>query len=163
MLISDNLEHYGKKVICQFIPDDFRKVLLSKGVDYMELPINNTDLCILKYETDGKTKYAVLEMLLTCEEYHQMVYLTESIPDDCNWDLLVRDITAQQERNEPPMKMRSRLKMIFDEKFSMHYGDSLFKVYIKLLDYGYTKDNLMYAAYNDVDKNYIQELLDEIS
>ena len=48
------------------------------------------------------------------EEYWQEVYIIEKIPDDLNWDNIVKDYRWQS-RGDEPMKLPTRARLLYDE------------------------------------------------
>lgn len=69
------------QVISTFFKDDLHKM----GIKYIEVP--NLDYDIVFYRWDGQDRYAVIKQ----GDGFESVYITDSIPLDTNWELLIRD------------------------------------------------------------------------
>lgn len=110
--------HYGIEVIRQVIDKTFTSVLKEAKCQYTELAIC-PEINVIKYEKDGKTKYALIHPLEGSYDYAEAVYITSQTPDDCNWELLRTDIELQKEGKEP-MERKTRLAMLIEnaEKFA---------------------------------------------
>ena len=104
--------HYGSPVSFKYIENDFRDVLSERNIGYIDLPIMDSD--VVKYKFDGVTKYAVIKRDI--EGYK--IYITEVIPDDLDFKLLVEDIDEQRtaiirKQELQPMEQQTKLyKMI---------------------------------------------------
>lgn len=86
----------------------FKDFLKSEKVNYIELPILDQDVV---YYKRGLKKEAYA--LIKSGEYEN-VYITDSIPLDMNWDLLVKDCEAQKS-GKAPMEMVTKAKRIVDK------------------------------------------------
>ena len=82
---ANAFKHYDRVVYCQTIEGHFKDLLRSEGVNYTELPVLDQDVI---YYKRGLKKEAYA--LIKSGEYEN-VYITDSIPLDMNWDLLVKD------------------------------------------------------------------------
>lgn len=163
-------KHYGKSVYKQVIDKDFRSVLRDNNIQYIDLPLLNVD--VIKYEKDGITKYAVIRDLIVPEEFVEAVYITESIPDDCNWESLVEDVDAQEHGEEPAL-MSTKLKHILDmaENMAREKSDDDFMSLMSggvsteelgwaLISMGYNKDKISTMDTSDVDKSLLNDLME---
>lgn len=100
--------HYGSPVSFQYTEKDFRDILTERKINYIDLPILDSD--VVKYKVDGITKYAVIKSVI--EGYK--IYITETIPDDLDFNLLVEDIDEQRTaiiRNQEPCPMQQATKL----------------------------------------------------
>ena len=103
--------HYGVEVVRQIIDGSFTDYLKKEGIKYTELPFDDI---IVTYEKDGVKKYAVIFPLLIPDDYAEKVYVTERIPDDCDWKALVNDVEAQHD-GEEPKKIKTRIRYMLDK------------------------------------------------
>ena len=102
--------HYGKEVMFQEGENSFRETLKKRGVKFTELPIIVSKIknsYVLKYEFEGKTKYAYIIPARETEK----IYTMDAIPDDCDFYKIAID-EIRQSKGEEPMKLKTRAKMI---------------------------------------------------
>lgn len=164
-------KHYGRSVIKQVADGDFRIALKSNKVAYTDLPVVGIDADVIRYNKDDATKYAILQDKRVAGEFWQAVYITESIPDDCDWERLIEDVNGQ-EHGEEPMQMTSKLKTILDMAEDMareHRGfDDILKMSDSvsaeefgpaLLALGYNKDKLQDMDAYDVDSDFLKDIM----
>lgn len=163
-------KHYGKSVYKQVTGKEFRAVLRDNNIQYIDLPLIDVD--VVKYEKDGITKYAVLRELVVPEDYLEVVYTTEFIPDDCDWEKLIEDVD-RQERGEEPAIMPTKLKLILDmaENMAREKSDDDFMSMMSegvsteelgwaLISLGYNKDKISTMDASDVDKDLLDNLME---
>ena len=95
--------HYEEEIICQCTDSHtFEKTLKEKGVKYHYLPLEKEK--VIKYWEDEKRHFAYFHN----ETY---VFITDSIPDDMNWENIYYDYKGQA-HNEEPMKLPTRAKVL---------------------------------------------------
>ena len=91
-------KHYGKEVWRQVLSEtNWVEELKKSGLEYVALP--DIEHEIYKYVKDGKERYALIHYPDVPEEYWQEVYIIEKIPDDLNWDNIVKDYRWEKEEN----------------------------------------------------------------
>lgn len=112
--------HYGIEVVRQVIDESFTSVLKEAKCQYTELAIC-PEINVIKYEKDGQTKYALIHPLEGFYDYAEAVYITSQTPDDCNWELLRKDIELQKEGKEP-MERKTRLAMLIENAEKLAYN-----------------------------------------
>lgn len=106
-------KHYGKDVWVQtFTETNWIDGLKKNGFEYVALP--DIEHEIYKYVKDGKERYALIHYPDVPEEYWQEIYIIEKIPDDLNWDNIVKDYRWQS-RGDEPMKLPTRARLLYDE------------------------------------------------
>lgn len=106
------LTHYGIDVLVQSLDSSFEDDLKKAGIDYALLPV--AEHRIYKYTTQGQTRYALVTFPNVPEEYREDVYITSQIPDDMDWDKLVRD--CQDQGNwEEAMKIPTHARIMYDK------------------------------------------------
>lgn len=106
------LTHYGIDVLVQSLDSSFEDDLKKAGIDYVLLPV--AEHRIYKYTTQGQTRYALVTFPNVPEEYREEVYITSQIPDDMDWDKLVRDC-QDQGNGEEPMKIPTHARIMYDK------------------------------------------------
>ncbi len=102
--------HYGEEITSINIDGSFKRTLKSKGISFTELPIiipKIENSCVIKYETEGRTKFA---FIVPAPEWEH-VYIMDEIPDDCDFCKIVTDENGQI-NGEEPMRMRTRAAMM---------------------------------------------------
>lgn len=169
MAMAKTYLHYGIDVKKQVIDKDFRQGLTDNGISYIDLPVMDVD--VIKYVNNDITRYAVIQDRIVPGEFIQAVYITEQIPDDCDWPKLICDVEAQ-EQGEPAEQMRSKLKMVLDiaegmvrDKQGFNPLTILDKPSIEDIGYAlislkYNKDKLSRMNAHDVDSEFLKDLLD---
>lgn len=177
--MADNFKHYGVEVIHQYITDDsFLHLLERNNVKYQELP---TDKWIVMYTKDDVKRYALIEQRSAPDAYVEEVYITSSIPDDCDWDNLVRDIN-EQKQGKAPMEMETRFHKylkralrnateelgekycndtsVFDPSVPSIPDDELYQCAARYMSfYGYDKERIKNADTHDVAQNSVEVVL----
>lgn len=170
--------HYGEKVLYQFGGEgfDFGEMLEKSGMEYGFLPVfyqQNQSVAVAYYVKDGVKKYAVWDDM--------DVYMTEKIPDDCNWINLIEDVQGQM-RGEEPQKLKSRFAVAVelavakgrDRIYNRHdcnpmdimflpenEEDEIFWVAkYELIDYGYSVDYIKCHAETDANEDYVKKILE---
>ena len=111
------LTHYRKEVIYQVISSFFKEELKKAGIIYTEAPDLKHD--VISYHHDGKDKFA----LISEGDGFETIYITDSIPLDCDWDALVADCEAQLNGKEP-MEMRTKARLIVDTACLLYTSDA---------------------------------------
>lgn len=101
-------KHYNEKVYLLETEYDFKNMLIQQDIRYQILPILLENEIISFYYKKQKM-YAVLEYRSGIEEYWQNIYITMSIPDDLDWDLLSDDVYAQYAKKQKPTLMKTKL------------------------------------------------------
>lgn len=154
--------HYGVEVVFQCLyGKSFKEILDSAEKNYTELPL--LDKTIYKYSNDGKTQYAYIICPNVPEEYVEEVYITTQVPDDMNWDKLVKDINDQA-GGKDPMQMPTRARILYDKAVKMACENPLDQpesfidwsqpkekdVELALVSLGYTKEELKKMQHYDV-------------
>lgn len=106
--------HYGVDSLYQTINHPFENDLKKQGIKYIELPLLKEK--VLKYTYEGKVKYAYIVYPNTHPEegYIEEVYITERIPDDMNWNNLVKDLELQRDENKE-MSLPTKARILWDE------------------------------------------------
>lgn len=161
---ANAFKHYDKIVYCQTIEGGhFKELLKSEKVDYIELPVLDQDVV---YYKRGLKKEAYA--LIKSGEYED-VYITDSIPLDMNWDLLVKDCEAQKS-GKAPMEMVTKAKMIVDKACinATKSTDDLLEVpkkpdttaiRVALAGMGYGIDDLKQMDHHDIDDDFGKKLV----
>ena len=104
-------KHYGIEVSHQLIGRKFEDCLKEKGIRYIELPLLEDK--VLRYEYEGKRRYAYIVPANGREEYLEHVYITTEIPEDLSWSNIELDYRIQKEK-ESPMLLPSRARVLYD-------------------------------------------------
>ena len=104
-------KHYGIEVSHQRIGRKFEDCLKEKGIRYIELPLLEDK--VLRYEYEGKRRYAYIAPANGREEYLENVYITSEIPEDLSWSNIELDYRIQREK-ESPMLLPSRARVLYD-------------------------------------------------
>lgn len=161
---ANAFKHYDKIVYCQTIEGGhFKELLKSEKVDYIELPVLDQDVV---YYKRGLKKEAYA--LIKSGEYED-VYITDSIPLDMKWDLLVKDCEAQKS-GKAPMEMVTKAKMIVDKACinATKCTDDLLEVpkkpdttaiRVALAGMGYGIDDLKQMDHHDIDDDFWKKLV----
>lgn len=161
---ANAFKHYDRVVYCQTIEGGhFKELLKSEKVDYIELPVLDQDVV---YYKRGLKKEAYA--LIKSGEYED-VYITDSIPLDMNWDLLVKDCEAQKS-GKAPMEMVTKAKMIVDKACinATKSTDDLLEVpkkpdttaiRVALAGMGYGIDDLKKMDHHDIDDDFWKKLV----
>ena len=89
-------KHYGIEVSHQRIGRKFEDCLKEKGIRYIELPLLEDK--VLRYEYEGKRRYAYIAPANGREEYLENVYITSEIPEDLSWSNIELDYRIQREK-----------------------------------------------------------------
>lgn len=169
------LQHYGIDVVFQIIEENFRDVLHNADIQYDELPILDVD--VIRYVKDGMTKYACIGQE---KEGYRCVYITEQIPDDLDFKLLMEDIDNQV-RHGVPMEKESKLDklickvindladiMAAEEPLEDFFSSGIKEPTIKdivaafKVEYAaraYRIDDLKNMEHSDIDPEFYQEFL----
>lgn len=176
MAKAENYLHNNVHVIRQVSDTPFANVLRANGVGFVELPL--IDHRVYQYCVDGIKKYACIVPLELPDDYEEAIYITTEAPAD-GWDALISDIESQH-KGQPPKIMQSRLKLCIDhahivavdrlsDKYpNPHWGalpdipESVLYREIKyeLAFLGYDAADLQQADCHDVDKGYLQKIID---
>lgn len=161
---ANTFKHYDRAVYCQTMEGGhFKDFLKSEKVNYIELPILDQDVV---YYKRGLKKEAYA--LIKSGEYEN-VYITDSIPLDMNWDLLVKDCEAQKS-GKAPMEMVTKAKRIVDKACNdaTKSTDDLFEVpekpdaaaiRVALAGMGYGIDDLKKMDHHDIDDDFWKKLV----
>lgn len=160
---ANAFKHYDRVVYCQTIEGHFKDLLRSEGVNYTELPVLDQDVI---YYKRGLKKEAYA--LIKSGEYEN-VYITDSIPLDMNWDLLVKDCEAQKS-GKAPMEMVTKAKLIVDKACNdaTKSTDDLFEVpekpdaaaiMVALAGMGYGIGDLKKMDHHDIDDDFWKKLV----
>lgn len=104
-------KHYGIEVSHQLIGRKFEDCLKEKGIRYIELPLLEDK--VLRYEYEGKRRYAYIVPANGREEYLEHVYITTEIPEDLSWSNIELDYRIQKEK-ESSMLLPSRARVLYD-------------------------------------------------
>lgn len=169
------LQHYGIDVVFQIIEENFRDVLHNADIQYDELPILDVD--VIRYVKDGMTKYACIGQE---EEGYRCVYITEQIPDDLDFKLLMKDIDNQI-RHGVPMEKESKLSKLIckvindladimaaeeplEDFFSSGFKEPAIKDIVAAFKVEYAArayriDDLKNMEHSDIDPEFFQEFL----
>lgn len=161
---ANAFKHYDRTVYCQTMEGGhFKDFLKSEKVNYIELPILDQDVVYYKIGLK-KEAYA----LIKSGEYEN-VYITDSIPLDMNWNLLVKDCEAQK-FGKQPMEMVTKAKIIVDKACNdaTKSTDDLFEVpkkpdaaaiRVALAGMGYGIDDLKQMDHHDIDDDFWKKLV----
>lgn len=76
------LEHRGQKIICQYINDNFGRILAKKNIKYSILPVFSDNYIVYKCIVDGVVKYEMEDL------QDSYVYITSQVPED-GWMLYI--------------------------------------------------------------------------
>ena len=79
------LEHRGQKIICQYINDNFGRILAKKNIKYSILPVFSDNYIVYKCIVDGVVKYEMEDL------QDSYVYITSQVPED-GWDALYNTV-----------------------------------------------------------------------
>lgn len=169
--------HYGEKVLHQFGGEgfDFEEMLDKSGMEYGFLPVfypSNKSIAIAYYIKDGVKKYAVWDDM--------DVYMTEKIPEDCDWIKLIEDVKGQM-HGEEPQKLKSRFAAAVDLAVAKgqdtiskrHNYDPMEIMFLpekeeneifwiakyELIDYGYSVDYIKNHTETDANEEYVEKIL----
>ena len=159
--------HYNEEVIYQQLADtSFKEELKKNDIDYMELPILDSD--VITYIKDGKRKYACIVVNNTAETYIENVYITDQMPLDMNWENLVLDCKGQR-NGEPPMEMETKAKVICDKAEEMALAEAkcgfweipevdpkIFRM--ALISLGYNLDDIYEMDHHDIDEEFLDRM-----
>lgn len=172
--------HYGVEVIVQTTKLNFKEELIKNGYDYIDLP--PLDKEVITYTKDGVKKYALIVPFGEDDDKH--VYITSQVPDDGDWDLLVKDIFEQGINSAEPMKMKTKLKdllMKVEEKAHVELSknkpvaqsmqdlmgaestkeEELIECMVSILkNVFYSKERLELMNNHDVNPEFLQKILD---
>lgn len=169
MLYMRTLEHRGQKIICQYIDDNFGRILAKKNIKYSILPVFSDNYIVYKCIVDGVVKYEMEDL------QDSYVYITSQVPED-GWDALYNTVLHGECKT-------SRLKMcinhictiinkeIADEKLAegvpifalMAYPQKEYtskewqRIAFYLLTCGYCKENFEVDT-NGVDPKWIEKI-----
>lgn len=122
--MADKYTHYGKEVTVQTLDHCFADDLETNGIAYIELPIVQHK--IYKYKYQGKERYALVTYPNVPDAYFENVYITDSIPDDMDWEKLVYDCVCQS-HGEEPAAFPTRARVLYDKACSMVYENDRHK------------------------------------
>lgn len=169
------LQHYGVDVVFQILEENFRDVLYNANIQYEELPLLDVD--VIRYVKDGTTKYACIGHE---DEGYRCVYITEHIPDDLDFKLLMEDIDNQV-RHGVPMEKESKLhklicKVINDITDTMAAEEPLDNFFdsgikdptikdivaafkVEYAAHAYRLDDLKNMEHSNIDPEFFQEFL----
>lgn len=115
--VSKAMQHYGKPVYYQKGNTDFKGLMRKQEIPFVELPYLPND--VVFYRHNHEDKYAVIvtnssrAQDVSDSPVEQEVYITNAIPLDMDWDLLIEDCRYQMQNN-PPMEMDTKAKLILD-------------------------------------------------
>lgn len=174
--MANTYTHYGINVVRQILDSPFIITLMQNNVKFIELPLIEHQ--VLKYETNGIKKYALIQPLNIPDDYLEAVYITTAVPDDGNWTSLIYDIDAQHNDGAEPAQMPSRLKFctnvasenafktLSDKYPAKNFGELpeipenefLSETVIELARLGWTKDDLLCADSHDVNQEYLEKI-----
>lgn len=159
--------HYNEEVIYQQLADtSFKDELKKNDIDYMELPILDSD--VITYIKDGKRKYACIVVNNTAETYIENVYLTDQIPLDMSWENLVLDCKGQR-NGEPLMEMETKAKVICKKAEEMVLAETKCEFYeipevspemfrLALISLGYTIDDICGMKHHDINEDFLNKM-----
>lgn len=159
------LNHYGKKVTRQVIDIPFKGQLCKAGIDYIEVP--NLEHDIVSYKWEGKERYAIIKQF----DGFERVYITDSVPMDANWELLLRDCEDQMDGKEP-MKMKTKAKMILDRAcenaaelcqgkeidFFAPKEPTILDIKFAIARLGYSAEEIKKMVHYDVDDDFLKRI-----
>ena len=160
------LTHYRKEVIYQVISSFFKEELKKAGIIYTEAPDLKHD--VISYHHDGKDKFA----LISEGDGFETIYITDSIPLDCDWDALVADCEAQLNGKEP-MEMRTKARLIVDtayqnagDKYTRDIKDLFMSapeptstdIQLAIAQLGYSIDDLKKMDHHDIDAAFFNSI-----
>lgn len=169
------LQHYGIDVVFQIIEENFRDVLHNADIQYDELPILDVD--VIRYVKDGTTKYACIGHE---DEGYRCIYITEQIPDDLDFKLLMEDIDNQVRHGVPIEKEGKLHKLIgkvindladimateepLEDFFSSSIKEPAIKDIVEAFKVEYAArayriDDLKNMEHSDIDPEFFQEFL----
>lgn len=160
--------HYGKEIMVQWSEESFVYTLKRKGVKYTELPIIIPEIkgsYVVKYEFDGKEKYAYIIPGTEMET----IYTMEQIPDDCDFYKIAIDENGQS-KGEEPMQIKTRGKMMteiairnvdsIDSKKDpfTDFDEDYYAIYKELILIGCPIWEIEEMDHHDIDEDWIQKV-----
>lgn len=174
--------HNGETVKYQEIQDEnFLNLLNNAGIIPEEIPDENLNYRVFKYEKDNKKIYACVLVANDPETYVEKVYITYEMPEDGFYNMML-DVTGQLGGAEPKTT-RSRLGIAMQEAFErankwiqkkypenymmwsmMGYPENIQNEYndvVKqaLQHFGYSLEMMDMISAPDVDMKYMKNLL----
>lgn len=149
--------HNGRKIIYQEIQDQsFLDILNSSGIVPEELPDENLNYRVFKYEKNGKTRYACVFGVNAPDAYIEKVYIAFECPEDGFYKMML-DVAGQLD-GEQPTKCRSRLSIAAEQAATKAQNWVSCKYPDRKIDWvltGYPKD--VQAEYNEMYKHVLNE------
>lgn len=156
--------HYGKEIMVQWGEESFVYALKRKGVKYKELPIIIPEIknsYVVKYEFDGKEKYAYIIPGTEMET----IYTMEQIPDDCDFYKIAIDENGQS-KGEEPMQIKTRAAMMaeiairnVDKKDPfIDFDEDYYEIYKELILIGCPIWEIEEMDHHDIDEDWIQKV-----
>ena len=82
------LEHRGQKIICQYIDDNFGRILAKKNIKYSILPVFSDNYIVYKCIVDGVVKYE-MEDLQDSYVYITLYYMENVKHQDLKCALII--------------------------------------------------------------------------
>lgn len=157
--------HYGKEIMVQWGEESFVHALKRKGVKYTELPIIIPEIknsYVVKYEFDGKEKYAYIIPGTEMET----IYTMDQIPDDCDFYKIAID-ENRQSKGEEPMQMKTRSAMMAEiairnvdsrkDPFA-DFDEDYYAIYKELILIGCPIWEIEEMDHHDIDDGWIQKV-----
>lgn len=151
------LTHYGKDVIYQLVDGSYRETLKLRRIEYTDLPFWGPK--VLRYIENGQERFAVLDQ--------NEVFVTDSIPLDLDWSILLQDCHAQLDGAEPA-KLCTKASMILDLAYATVQPDgpedlvspfpSMEAVRSEIAKLGYTIEELREMDHHDIDPKLWKDL-----
>lgn len=186
-MMAKTYTHYGKEVIFQdIIEDSFKNVLKKEGVEYTDLPIivkECPEASVITYMYNDKKRYALL--IPSSSRTSERCFITESIPEDCDFFKLAMDVMGQS-NGEAPKKMKTKAKMLLEmavEKAKQRIIDETIKekglegylmnlslnekavneeTYYELIYLHSSIDEISEMDHHDVDEKWIEDIKESI-
>lgn len=157
--------HYGKEIMVQWGEESFVHALKRKGVKHKELPIIIPEIknsYVVKYEFDGKEKYAYIIPGTEMET----IYTMDQIPDDCDFYKIAID-ESRQSKGEEPMQMKTRAAMMTEiairnvdskkDPFA-DFDEDYYAIYKELILIGCPIWEIEEMDHHDIDEDWIRKV-----
>lgn len=174
--------HNKEKVVYQEIQDQsFLDILNKSGIIPEEVPDDNMNYRVFKYEKNGENRYACVLGANAPDTYIEKVYITFKYPEDGFYNMML-DVAGQLD-GEQPKQCRSRLSIAAEQaaKKAQNWAENQYpdreidwvlteyqkdiqaeynEMYkLALNSFGYYLDTLDKISAPDVDLDYMREML----
>ena len=164
------LEHRGQKIICQYINDNFGRILAKKNIKYSILPVFSDNYIVYKCIVDGVVKYEMEDLK------GSYVYIVLQVPED-GWDALYNTVLHGENKTSRLKMCINQICTIIDNEIKdaqLAEGTSLFEIMtysqrgeytpkewqriaLYLITCGYCKENIEIDT-DGVDPKWIEKI-----